>query len=210
MTSLLKNILTVVVTAFVACPAQTSHAQATAESFDADNATIDEQITQVPVPDKALQPLIRHIDKIEAVYKRHGLETRKERRGDVLTVIIPADALFGVNETMLSAGAPRVLEAFRDLIKQPRLYRILVVVYSDDTGSDDFANTFTETRANAIDDYYADHYGDIDLNIIPYGVGKDDPLVPNTSIVNRSCNRRVEFTIIPEKQLVEQARANKL
>lgn len=208
MISLLKKTIIVLIVAL--CCTVSLKAQSDAESFNPDNATIDEQLAQNGVPEKALQPLIRHLDKIGAVYQRHGLEVRKERRGDVLTVIVPVERLFGVNDTALVKGSARVLGAFRDLLRQPLLYKILVIVHSDDTGSDSYANAFTESRANAIDDYYNEIFDGEALNIVPYGVGKDDALVPNTSIVNRQRNRRVEFMIIPEKQLIEQARSGKL
>lgn len=208
MISLLKKLITVLTVAvFCTFPVK---AQSDAESFNPDNATIDEQLTQNVVPEKALQPLIRHLDKIGAAYQRHGLEVRKERRGDVLTVIVPVERLFSVNDTVLVKGAARVLGAFRDLLKQPSLYKVLVIVHSDDTGSDCYANALTESRANVIDDYYNEMFGGERLNIVPYGVGKDEALVPNTSIVSRQRNRRVEFMIIPEKQLIEQARSGKL
>jgi outer membrane protein OmpA-like peptidoglycan-associated protein len=69
--------------------------------------------------------------------------------------------------------------------------------------------SLTEERSNAIDDYFSETLGD-DINLVPYGVGFDEPRSSNNSIAGRQANRRVEFYIIPEKETVEMAKSGKL
>ena len=45
-----------------------------------------------------------------------------------------------------------------------------------------------------------------EANVIPYGIGFDEPLFDNHSIVNRSRNRRIEIYIIPTQQLIDMAK----
>jgi outer membrane protein OmpA-like peptidoglycan-associated protein len=91
----------------------------------------------------------------------------------------------------------------------PTLYKLLVVVHSDDAGDEAYSDRLTEERSNAIDEYFSETLGD-NLNLVPYGVGFDDPCASNNSIAGRKANRRVEVYIIPEKQTVEMAKSGKL
>ena len=172
--------------------------------------TIEENLATPAVPSKALNPLVRHIERIGNVYAKHGLEVQYARKRDVMKVIIPCSALFKPNSVTLSATAPKILSAFRDIVRLPQLYKVLVVVHTDDSGSDQYDDYITSTRADAIDAYFTKISGIENLNVIPYGVGYDEPLVASNSIVNRNRNRRAEIYIIPEKQLVEQAKSGKL
>lgn len=193
------------VTGFPLC-AENS-AKNTASPFE---MTIDENIATPEVPNKASAPIIRHFERMASVFAKHGIEVKRLRKGEVIDIIIPCSALFGPNETDLLPSSSKVLNAFKDIVRLPSMYKMLIVVHSDNTGSQQYLDTFTSERANAIDEYYENIYTESRLNVIPYGVGNDEPIVPDNSIGNRARNRRVEFYIIPEKQLIEQARSGKL
>jgi outer membrane protein OmpA-like peptidoglycan-associated protein len=171
--------------------------------------TIEENIANPAVPNKASNAIIRHMDRIGKTFAKHGLEVKTARKGEVIYVIVPCDELFNPNETELKADAHKLLSAFTALLKLPTLYKMLVVVHSDDAGSETYAVSLTEERSNAIDDYFSETLGD-DINLVPYGVGFDEPRSSNNSIAGRQANRRVEFYIIPEKQTVEMAKSGKL
>lgn len=171
--------------------------------------TIEENIASPAVPNKASNAIIRHMDRIGKTFSKHGLEVKMVRKGEVLCVILPSDDLFAPNETELKVDASKTLSAFNALLKLPTLYKLLVVVHSDDAGDVKYSETLTEARSNAIDDYYSTALGD-DLNLVPYGMGLDEPRASNNSIAGRKQNRRVEIYIIPEKQTVEMAKSGKL
>ncbi len=172
--------------------------------------TIDENLACPAVSGKASSPIIRHMEKLGAVLTRHSFKVTPMRRGEVLRVSVPCSYLFDPNSEELRTGAARYLQAFRDVARLPGQYKILVVVHTDDSGSDTYLEELSSARANAIDEYYAETLGNSGLNIIPYGVGNDEPLQPNTSIGNRAANRRVDFYLVPEQGLIDQARSGKL
>lgn len=182
----------------------------TASADENEGLTIDEQIAQPVISAKATAPLVRHFERMGSVFDKHGLKTSYERKGQVLCVTIPASKLFGPNETNLSKGASKYLSAFRDLVKLPQFYRVLVVVHSDSTGDKTYSEELTQDRAYSIIEYFENYLHRDDLNLIPYGVGYEEPLMPDTSIGSRAANRRVDFYIIPEPDLIEQARSGHL
>lgn len=162
------------------------------------------------VPSRSHNAIVRHMENIGATYSKHGLETRMMRTGEVLVVSVPASTLFDANSTELRPDAPRVLNAFSQIIKLPGSYKVLVVAHTDDTGAELYADNLTEARANAVDSFYTATIPDITLNLVPYGVGNDEPRATNHSIAGRAANRRIEFIIIPEKETIARARAGKL
>lgn len=194
------------------CACSAGHIYAANPKTDPDpfELTIDENLATPEVPAKASATVNRHMQRIGAVYTKHGLEVKPYRKGEVLQVIVPCQSLFQPNDTVLAPRASRVLNAFKDLVKLPDLYKILIVVHSDNTGSQQYADELTVARANAIDNYFISLFPTAQLNLIPYGVGNDEPRTDNRSIGARESNRRVDFYIIPEKRTVEMARSNKL
>lgn len=83
-------------------------------------------------------------------------------------------------------------------------------MYSDNTGSEQYSDDLTERRANAIADYFDDLVSDVETNIIPYGMGSDEPRSANTSVKNRRRNRRVEIYVVPEENVIKRARTGTL
>ena len=80
-----------------------------------------------------------------------------------------------------------------------------MAVYGDNTGDDMYADSITSARANAIDDYFWTLMGEAETNVIPYGMGKDNPRKPNDSMLNRYANRRVEIYVVPDWGLLQAA-----
>ena len=177
---------------------------------DPTEMTIDENVATPAVPNKASAAIIRHMNRMAAVFEKHGLEVRRMRKGEVIVVVVPDDKLFMPNETDLSPSAHTVLSAFNSIVKLPALYKVLIVSHTDNTGSETYADQLTEDRANAVDEYFERAFPNAKLNIVPYGMGLEAPRSANTSIGGRQANRRTEIYIIPEQQTVDMARANKL
>ena len=59
-----------------------------------------------------------------------------------------------------------------------------MAVHSDNTGDDIYAERITTERANAVDEYFAPSFGG-ESPIIPYGLGSDEPVAPNSGVANR-------------------------
>ena len=85
------------------------------------------------------------------------------------------------------------------------LYKMLVAVHSDNTGSREYADALTESRVSAIADYLIQASGgNDDILLVPYAQGMDEPLTSNDRRENRRKNRRVEIYLIPDKPLFKR------
>lgn len=202
----MKTLSRIILTISLAVSAALSiHAEAPEDMTLADN------IAFPSVPQKASNPIIRHMERIGKTFARHNLEVKYMRKGEVVEIIVPSDNLFAPNETTLLPEAAKVLSAFSAIVKLPSLYKILIVAHTDDAGSPEYSETLSESRANAVDDYLSHLIANPEnANIVPYGMGLEEPRVANTSIAGRASNRRIEILIVPESQTIEMARANKL
>lgn len=172
--------------------------------------TLKENIATPEVPKKYSPAIQRHMGNNANQFARHNLEVAMHRKNEVYSIIIPCDTLFKPNDDELRTHAPYYLNAFKELLREPTSYKILVVVYSDNTGSEQYCDDLTERRANAIADYFDELAGDVETNITPYGMGAEEPRSANTSVKNRRRNRRVEIYVVPEDNVIKRARTGTL
>jgi len=171
----------------------------------------EQHIASPAVPAKQSSAIIRHMENMGRTFSKHGLDTKPVRRGEVLCVIIPADKLFGPNQTEIMASGMPILRAFEGLVKRPELYKIVVMAHCDDTGDEVYSDNITDVRANAVDDFLENMAGEGTVaNVIPYGMGYDEPILKNDSYPNRRANRRVELYIVPTQRLIDMAASGKL
>lgn len=200
------TILAMVLTATV-MPATAAQPQTIDDPMELD---INTNIATPALPSKQRQAVRDHIDKLRRSLLKHDLKVVSTRNGEVLHITIPAERLFAPNSTEIKASGLPVLAPLVQIARQPKVYKLLVAVYSDNTGDADYSDTLTAERANAVDGalYNAANVGE--LNLIPYGMGSDDPLVSNDSWLNRAANRRVEIFVVPDTGLIDAARAGRL
>lgn len=138
-----------------------------------------------------------------------GQHVETTRNGEVIVATIEADMLFAPNDTVLLSSADNKLSPYSAFMKIPGMYKVLIVMHSDNTGSEDYTYHLTESRINAVYRWF-EQSGDNTSALIPYAMGDSDPLKPNNSRLNRKKNRRLEIYLIPDNQMIEMAKKNKL
>ena len=117
--------------------------------------------------------------------------------------------MFAPNDTVLLPGSKELLKQYKELLRSPGRYKILLVVHTDDTGSDEYTDRLSELRVDAV-------YNEIvgkeapQSAVITYALGATEPLLPNISRANRAANRRLEIFIVPDQKLINLAKSNKL
>lgn len=162
------------------------------------------------VPDKAASAVKTHMSKLAQALKKRNLDTDLYRSGEIVQIIIPCSELFAPNDSILKEKGKKLLQPVSQILKSPTMYKVIIAVYADDTGDDIYADNLTDLRANAVDDFLTSIAEVADVNTVPYGMGRSSSRAPNTSITNRAYNRRVEIFIVPEWNMIKDARAGKL
>lgn len=195
-------LIILLVSAALCCGAQ--------KGVDISNLSLSENLEQPAVQGKALKPVVAHMNGIRASLAKHFPAVELLRDGEVVAVDVPASVLFAPNGVELLEGGKPYLRPFLNMLKYPTMYKLLVVMHSDDTGDDQYADTLTSDRAAAISEFLCLESGQDGHNVAAYGMGKDDPVMPNNSIENRAANRRLELYIVPQWQLIDQAKSGKL
>lgn len=131
------------------------------------------------------------------------------RKKEVLLITIPAEALFAPNATELSPEASKLLTPIKRYMKDPDMFRVLLVMHTDNTGSEAYREKITEERVDAVTDWFDESGADTSYTF-SYAFGDDNPLVPNTSMENRAKNRRLEIYLMPGEKMLTEAKKGKI
>ena len=178
------------------------------------NAKDDYDIYDLSLDENLLLPEIKNdkqADKIQdfqyemaVAFKKSNYDVEIMRDDEVIVVTIPASQLFDPNDTVLNQLGEERLKPFLRMIKNPGFYKMLLVMHSDNTGSEVYTLNLTRQRVNAIFDWFEAN-GSVDY-VVPYALGDTDPIVDNNSVENRKRNRRLEIYLVPEKTMIQQAK----
>lgn len=181
-----------------------------------DDMSFVEMINSVEIDGKSAD-LIRKFQDKEGRNRLHNREYNSNngctvetyRNKEVLLVTIPASKLFMPNETALRPGAGALLSPIKRYLKDPDMYRVLMVMHTDNTGSEAYRDNITEERAEAVFDWFRDQHVNTKY-LFPYAYGDEMPLVENNTMENRSRNRRLEIYLMPGRRMVEQAQKGRI
>lgn len=147
----------------------------------------------------------------QAKYKdaKSGITVELTRNKEVLLITIPASLLFGPNEIVLDDKAGAYLDPIKRYLKQPDMYRVLLAMHTDNTGSQQYRDMLTEERVDAIFDYFDN--ANVDTRyMFSYALSDDLPVTENNSVLNREKNRRLEIYLVPGEKMIEQAKRGRI
>lgn len=172
--------------------------------------TFEENLATPTVPNKTSPHVGRHMETIRAKFAEKGLDAKKVRNNEVVLVTIPAEQLFRPNATEIKEEGVHLLNYFKQALLHPESYRVVIAVFSDDTGDKEYSNALTHKRADAIMNVVNNITGgNVAVpNVDYYWLGNTKYVSPNNSKVNRSKNRRVEIYIVPENKTIQGSRAS--
>lgn len=178
----------------------------------------DEDIYDLSLDDNLVTPEIKNAKQAEKIqefqydmavgFKQSNYDVEVMRDNEVIVITIGASLLFEPNDTALSKLGETQLKPFLKMLKNPGFYKLLLVMHSDNTGSEEYTLNLTRQRVNAIFDWF-DENGSVDY-VVPYALGETDPIVDNNSVENRKLNRRLEIYLVPEKTMLQQAKKGRI
>ena len=175
------------------------------DDYDIYDLSLDENLVLPEIKNEKQADKIQDFQLDMAVaFKKSNYDVEIMRDDEVIVITIPASQLFDANDTVLNQVGEERLKPFLRMLKNPGFYKMLLVMHSDNTGSESYLLNLTRQRVNAIFDWF-DENGSVDY-VVPYALGDTDPVVDNNSVENRKRNRRLEIYLVPEKTMLQQAK----
>jgi outer membrane protein OmpA-like peptidoglycan-associated protein len=189
--------------------AQAEQAQATAEQAQAEAqrqqaaALAEQQKAQAETEaarlaadqaERQRQEAVRQKEEMRArllAQLNQVLQTRDTARG--LIVSMP-DVLFDFNKYTLKPEARERLARISGIVLAYPDLKLEIEGYTDSIGSDEYNQTLSDKRAEAVRDYIVTSGVSVN-NVAAHGMGKADPIADNGTAAGRKLNRRVEMIV---------------
>ena len=164
-------------------------------------------------------PLIKKFQEKEATRllnnnynpNKNGCNIEVMRGGEVIIITIPTDLLFPPNGRNLIDNCDNLLSPIQRYLKTPDFYRVLLVMHTDDTGSETYTDELSLDRVDAVFDWFETHNTNTTY-LFPTASGASEPLfgIKNNTVKNRAKNRRLEIYLIPGEEMLRQAKLGRI
>lgn len=171
--------------------AQQQQAQADAEAA---RLAADDAARQREVAERQRQDAVQQKEEMRArllAQLNQVLQTRDTARG--LIVSMP-DVLFDFNKYTLKPEARERLARVSGIVLAYPDLKLQIEGYTDAIGSEEYNQTLSEKRAEAVRDYLVSSGVSMN-NVAAQGLGKADPVADNSTASGRKLNRRVEMIV---------------
>jgi outer membrane protein OmpA-like peptidoglycan-associated protein len=178
--------------------AQAAEAQAAAERARAEQAAAQQQAQAAQAAaQQATAAAAQATAQTEQMRERlreqlnSVLQTKETARGLIVNM---SDVLFDFNKYTLKTDAQvKLAKVSGILLAYPNL-KLQVEGYTDNVGTDEYNQTLSEKRADAVRDFLVTQ-GVATENITAAGYGKSDPVADNATASGRAQNRRVQLVV---------------
>ncbi|CAM1340406.1 OmpA family protein [Tenacibaculum amylolyticum] len=128
-----------------------------------------------------------------------------ERVGEGIKLTLGENSVrFATNKSTLTTTAKANLDKLIPIFKTYENTDIVIYGYTDSTGKVAYNQVLSEKRANSVKDYLASK-GLNSNRFKTKGLGIKDPIATNDTAEGRSKNRRVEFAIMANEQMIQDA-----
>lgn len=115
---------------------------------------------------------------------------------------------FDFNSAALTAASKNNLDKLSEVMTQYPDTNINVYGHTDSKGSDEYNLALSERRANSVISYLVSK-GVARTRLNAMGVGEKDPIADNNTDAGRAKNRRVEFAITANEEMIKDAQQGK-
>ena len=132
------------------------------------------------------------------------------REGEVIVISIPASKLFASNDTTLTPSGKALIQKFTKYLRIKDMYRMLLVMRSDNTGSMKYLKGLTSSRVLSVMSYLETLTGIYTDYVIPYAKPLEDYKKDNNTMEGRALNRRLDIFLLPGDTMLRQANTGKV
>ncbi len=146
----------------------------------------------------------RRMDKQAEEMRRVMGDAEVRREGEGIVINFKERVLFGFNQADLGTSAKTNLNKLVNVLNKYPDTNIQVIGHTDDKGTDNYNQQLSERRAQATIAYLRAQ-GISSNRLLAKGMGESDPVASNATEEGQSQNRRVEFVITANQQMVNEA-----
>lgn len=128
-----------------------------------------------------------------------------ERVGEGIKLVLGENSVnFDFNKATLTAKAKQNLDKIIPVFNDYKDTNITIYGYTDSKGADDYNLNLSKQRAAAVKSYL-NSKGLASSRFTVDGMGEVDPVADNETEAGRSKNRRVEFAIVANQKMIDDA-----
>ena len=129
-----------------------------------------------------------------------------ERVGEGIRLVLGENAVrFEFNKATLTTAAKANLDKLVPVFKNYPDTDIKIYGYTDSKGADEYNLNLSDQRATAVKNYLASK-GLVSSRFSILGMGEADPIDSNETEEGRGKNRRIEFAILANDKMIEDAK----
>jgi outer membrane protein OmpA-like peptidoglycan-associated protein len=129
-----------------------------------------------------------------------------ERIGEGIKLTLGENAIrFDTNKATLTFVAKKNLDKLVAVFNEYKDTDIQIYGYTDSSGADDYNLKLSDQRAASVKAYLSSK-GLLSTRFRTSGLGEADPIASNETAEGKSQNRRVEFAIVANDKMVEDAK----
>ena len=144
------------------------------------------------------------MDKQAEAIQQSVPDAKVERVGEGISVEFDSSILFALNSYSLTPEAKTNLNKLVTVLNNYSDTDIEVQGHTDSSGSEEYNQKLSENRAGAVSSYLLQK-GISGTRITANGYGELSPKYDNSTEVGRAQNRRVEFVITANDQMINEA-----
>ncbi len=147
----------------------------------------------------------RNMDKQAKEIKETLPGAEVERVNEGIKITLPESMVnFGFDSSNLTASAQANLDKLATVLKNNPDTNINIYGHTDSKGSDTYNQGLSERRAAAVKNYLVSK-GVASGRMFTMGMGETDPRSSNDTEAGRAQNRRVEFAITANEEMIQEA-----
>lgn len=129
-----------------------------------------------------------------------------ERVGEGIKLTLGENAVrFSTNKSTLTTTAKTNLNKLVPVFKDYGNTNIVIYGYTDSTGKVEYNQTLSAKRASSVKQYLTSKGVNV-ARVKTKGLGINDPIASNETAEGRSKNRRVEFAIVANEEMIKEAK----
>ena len=179
------------------------------EHTDLTKLTLDENISIPEIDKDARKIRTAQSREMRRLQRARLTDLKLIRDYEVIKATLSASNLFLPNDTVLSEKADIFLRPFLVDLRIPDYYHVMLVMHSDNTGSESYCLDLTRARVQAVRDWFARNGGNTDYMVV-YEAGAFAPIASNETMEGRAKNRRLDIYLIPGEKMIDMARRGQL